>query len=126
MKEVNLYPFRGEMLTIVEISTITGVKKETLRSRYRRAKGRTGEALDAFLASAPRWRWDEENREETVPEPGYTKDELYKIFCMFAGTVDAVEELERLSAFMGQDTPDIRSQDLLTEFRKRYKEEHSR
>lgn len=126
MKEVNLYPFRGQMFPISEISTMTGIAKETLRRRYTRAKGRTGEALDAFIASEPRLWCRDANREEATPEPGYTNEELYKIFCMFAGTVDAAEELERLSAFMGQDTPDMRAQNLLSEFRKRYKEEHSR
>ena len=112
------------MLPIAEISIITGINKDTLYRRYKRAKGRTGEKLDLYIAMKPYEIWLEKSRKEMTEEEEYTEEELYEIFLMFAGTVDAEEELERLSGFMGKSVADLEARAMLKLFRKRYMEEH--
>lgn len=93
MRELKKYPFKGGWFTIPQLTEILHKNKSTIRSAYKRGWDGT-----------PHVGWDGEtwqyrSYEEPCYDP-YTEDELYEIFCYFAGEVSAEEELQRLSDFM--------------------------
>lgn len=95
MKTLKKYPFNGGRYTIEELAIMLNKKPRTVRSQYRRGWDGT-----------PKLGWGMNESDMQVREQDYepyTEDELYEIFCLFAGEVSADEELSRLSDFMDLD-----------------------
>lgn len=119
---IDKYLYKGQWLTLKEISAITGLKYSTLYNRYQRGWEMDRINTPSRFSREYKFSLSEPEKEEDA----FTRAELWELFVGFHNSVPLREEYRVMADFMGKEIVDPEVREVVKVFRERFFKERGK